>query len=83
MTDIPDHGLFDDEAVAASAGRWAKLLSLADMIEIDAASGSLVIRNGKSRLVLRSDGVVIAEGTRILHSAERDIAMQAAVIDLN
>lgn len=53
------------------------------MIEIDQATGAMTIRNGKSSLALRSDGRVTVRGVRILQTAERNISLEAATIDLN
>lgn len=83
MNDIAKSSRLKVSATILDTDRWSKLMALADMIEIDEATGSLEIRNGKARAVLRADGVVIVEGVRILQSAERDVAIQAAIIDLN
>ncbi|MCF1505972.1 hypothetical protein L0F51_19615 [Afifella sp. H1R] len=82
MTDLPKPDEFDP-AMADNMDFWSKIVALAEMIEIDQAAGTLSIRNGKSNVVLRSDGLVRVSGTRIVQSAERDIALDAAFIDLN
>ncbi|MER0240409.1 hypothetical protein, partial [Fulvimarina sp. MAC8] len=73
MNNIPRPKSFDD-----SLEVWSKLMALADMIEIDADSGALTIQNGKSRAILHPDGTIRIEGTRIVQSAERNIALDAA-----
>jgi hypothetical protein len=83
MNDMTRRFKFDVSAVDLSDSRWEKLMALADMLEVDEASGSLVIRNGKSRILLRKDGTIRIEGERIVQSASRNIALDAATIDLN
>lgn len=83
MNEMPNRAWFQANLPLDTDDVWSKLASLAQMIEIDSASGTLVIRNGKSRILLRKDGTVRIEGESIVHSAERNIALDAAFIDLN
>ena len=83
MNDKPSHTSFKALEPAAVGDAWGKLLALAHMIEIDKASGTLTIRNGKSRILLRKDGTIRIEGESIVQSAQRNIALDAAFIDLN
>jgi uncharacterized protein (DUF2345 family) len=81
MNDIPRPHSFNFDAL--NKDKWSKLMALADMIEINRASDSIEIRNGKSRIVLRADGTVRIEGERIVQTAEKNIVLDAAYIDLN
>jgi hypothetical protein len=83
MNEMPNRLLFQKDGSSEPGPAWTKLLALADMIDIDKASGTLVIRNGKSRILLRKDGTVRIEGESIVHSAQTNIALDAAYIDLN
>ena len=83
MNDIASHTSFKAKEPADAGDAWGKLLALANMIEIDKASGTLTIRNGKSRILLRKDGTIRIEGESIVQSAQRNIALDAAFIDLN
>jgi hypothetical protein len=83
MNEMPNRAWFQANLSSESGDVWAKLTALAQMIEIDSASGTLMIRNGKSRILLRKDGTVRIEGESIVQSAERNIALDAAYIDLN
>ncbi|MGH7005920.1 MAG: hypothetical protein ACREIP_18390 [Alphaproteobacteria bacterium] len=62
---------------------WSKLLMLADMLEVNEATGTMTLRNGKSSITLRKDGRITIEGETIVERAERRIALDAAIIDLN
>ena len=62
---------------------WSNLVELAKMISVNKAAGTLTIRNGRSKIVLRQDGVIRVEGTSIVQTAERNIALDAGTIDLN
>ncbi|MDP9573315.1 UNVERIFIED_ORG: hypothetical protein J2W66_003817 [Agrobacterium larrymoorei] len=83
MTEIPDRKTFASRQTLGDADAWGKMMALAAMIEIDQATGAMTIRNGKSSLTLRSDGRVTVRGVRILQTAERNISLEAATIDLN
>ena len=45
---------------------WSNLVELAKMISVNKAAGTLTIRNGRSKIVLRQDGVIRVEGTSSL-----------------
>jgi hypothetical protein len=81
MNDVPARDSFC-ESLEFPQDSWSKLLRLAQMLEFD-ATGGLVVRNGKSRLLLRADGTIRIEGTRIVQTAERNISFDAATIELN
>ncbi|NLS20107.1 hypothetical protein HGP16_26590 [Rhizobium sp. P40RR-XXII] len=83
MNDIPKRALFVEAVAFDEDGAWSKLRKLADMLEIDADTGAMTIRNGKSSLTLRKDGSIIVHGVSIAQSAERHISLDAATIDLN
>lgn len=83
MNDIPKRETFASRDLAGTLDAWSKLMALAAMIEIDQATGTLTVRNGKSSLTLRADGRITVEGVSIVQSAERNIALDAATIDLN
>ncbi|OLP45037.1 hypothetical protein [Rhizobium oryziradicis] len=69
--------------ISESGDRWSKLMALADMLKIDEHTGAITITNGKSSLTLRKDGRISVKGVSITQQAERSIALDAAVIDLN
>lgn len=83
MNAIQDQSVFSIPDVSADVDCWSKLMALAKMIEIDHASGTLTVTNGKSLLTLRKDGRITVKGVSILQQAERSIALDAAAIDLN
>ena len=83
MNDIPRHAVFSFAQADEQMETWAKLEALAAMIDINISRGTLTIHNGKSRIVLGADGVIRVEGERIVQSARRNIALDAATIDLN
>jgi hypothetical protein len=83
MNDVPRNKAFRPSSDAAELDGWSKLIALAEMVEINQLTGALTIRNGKSSLILRKDGQIIVEGVAITQRAERRIALDAAVIDLN
>lgn len=83
MNDMPKKALFADVLPFSDGDTWSKLRKLADMLEIDAGSGAMTIRNGKSSLTLRQDGRITVQGVSIAQSAERHISLDAAIIDLN
>jgi hypothetical protein len=83
MNEIPDKTKFALRQSFGDADTWTKLMALAEMIEIDRNTGSLTLRNGKSCVTLRPDGRVTVEGVDIVQSAERNISLDAATIDLN
>jgi len=77
MNDVPKRSAFLD------GDQWAKLMALAEMLEINRETGAMTIRNGKSVLTLRRDGRIVVSGVSISQSAERNISLEAATIDLN
>jgi hypothetical protein len=83
MNDRPSHTSFKLAEPTEAEDPWSKLIALARMIEIDKTSGTLTIINGKSRILMRQDGTIRIEGENIVHSALRNIALDAATIDLN
>ena len=83
MNDFPNQNAFKAGNTRIASDAWTKLMQLADMLEINEAAGIITIRNGKSRIILRADGAVRIEGQSIVQSAERNIALDAAYIDLN
>ncbi|KAA1177382.1 hypothetical protein FP026_24695 [Rhizobium tropici] len=83
MNDIPKRALFVEAVPFDEDSAWSKLHKLAEMLEIDPASGAMTIRNGKSSLTLRRDGRITVQGVSIAQSAERHISLDAATIDLN
>lgn len=83
MNEIPDKTKFALRQSFGDSDTWTKLMRLAEMIEIDRTTGALTLRNGKSCLTLRPDGRVTVEGVDIVQSAERNISLDAATIDLN
>ncbi|GAK72627.1 hypothetical protein G6L37_33210 [Agrobacterium rubi] len=83
MSDMPDRTKFTPHMLLGDAEVWKKLIALAAMIDIEPGSGALIVRNGKSVLTLRPDGHVSVRGVRISQTAERDIALDAATINLN
>lgn len=83
MTEIPDRKTFASRQTLGHADAWGKMMALVAIIEIDRATGAMTIRNGESSLTLRSDGRVTVRGVRILQTAERNIILEAATIDLN
>ncbi len=62
---------------------WDKLIELARLVQRDAATGDLVIRNGLSTIRLAEDGTIRLHGTRIIQVADENISLDAAFIDLN
>lgn len=50
---------------------------------VEAATGDVVIENGKARIVLQSDGTIRLEGVRVIAAVEERIDMNAAIIRLN
>ncbi|MCE6074085.1 hypothetical protein FS764_06610 [Agrobacterium vitis] len=83
MNAIQDKAAFLLPDISTGDDRWSKLMALADMMEIDELTGALTITNGKSSLTLRKDGRIFVKGVSITQQAERSIALDAAVIDLN
>lgn len=83
MNEIPDRMKFALPQAFGDADAWTKLMALAAMIEIDQATGALTLKNGKSSLTLRPDGRVTVQGVDIVQSAERNIGLDAATINLN
>lgn len=83
MNAIQDKSAFLLPDTSNSSDRWSKLMALADMLEIDESTGTITIANGKSSLTLRKDGRISVKGVSITQQAERSIALDAAVIDLN
>lgn len=83
MNEIPDRMKFALRQTLGDGDAWTKLMALAALIEIDQATGAMTIRNGKSSLTLRPDGRVTVQGVNIAQTAERNISLEAATIDLN
>lgn len=83
MNAIQDKSAFLLPDTSDSSDRWSKLMALADLLEIDERTGTITITNGKSSLKLRKDGRISVKGVSITQQAERSIALDAAVIDLN
>jgi hypothetical protein len=83
MNDVPNRNRFVEATVTDEQGPWSKLMMLAEMLEIDHATGVMTIRNGKSSLTLGRDGHITVRGVSIRESAERNIVLDAATIDLN
>ncbi|THF50765.1 hypothetical protein [Allorhizobium terrae] len=83
MNAIQDKSAFLLPDTSDSSDRWSKLMALADLLEIDERTGTITITNGKSSLTLRKDGRISVKGVSITQQAERSIALDAAVIDLN
>ena len=83
MNDIPNRQKFASRDRAVAPDAWTKLMALAAMMEMDHETGALTVRNGKSSLTLRADGRITVQGVSIVQTAERNIALDAATIDLN
>jgi hypothetical protein len=83
MNNMPNHGQFLLQMSQQDEAAWSKLIALAEMLEINSTAGTMTIRNGKARIVLRADGVITLEGEKIVQSAQRNIRLDAAYIDLN
>ncbi len=75
-----------DEALpeeSSSGVDWSGLVALARLVRVDAASGAVTVTNGDARITLHLDGTVRIDARRIINSADEDIVLRAARIDLN
>ena len=62
---------------------WSGLVALARLVRVDEASGAVTVTNGDARITLHRDGTVRIDARRIVNSADEDIVLHAARIDLN
>ncbi|MBA8880957.1 hypothetical protein [Phyllobacterium myrsinacearum] len=83
MNDKPKFDKRNARSHEATNDAWSTLMALAKLISVNETTGTLTIQNGKSRLVLRQDGVITVEGESIRQLAARNIVLDAGVIDLN
>ncbi|QND51894.1 hypothetical protein HB779_08245 [Phyllobacterium sp. 628] len=83
MNDKPKFDKLNASSHGTANDAWSSLMALARLISVNETTGTLTIQNGKSRIVLRQDGMITIEGETIRQLAARNIVLDAGVIDLN
>ena len=68
---------------ALSDQEVAQLRDLLSVARFDPVSGSLRVKVGEAKLLLRRDGTVRIEGRSLVQMAEGTIRLDGAVIELN
>ncbi|WP_150526863.1 hypothetical protein [Roseibium sediminis] len=69
--------------VEFTAEEIAKLKNILRYIDVDENQDALVIRNGKSRILVREDGTLRIEGEKVTHTSQGTLHLSAALIEIN
>ncbi|WP_405402614.1 hypothetical protein [Paracoccus sp. Ld10] len=83
MTQHFDGNSFLQSIAGDSTEMMQKLSALLERISWDEPRQRLSFRNGQAAIHLLADGTIRLEGMRIVQSADKDITLSAAWIDLN